>query len=88
MLQEKIKIKLKLNKVNSYIETRNYKEGVHPNGDAYSIRLNEHMDVWAGDTREEGDRLLGDSASPQLFYKESPVMFHIEKSTDDIREHI
>ena len=51
-LQNKVKFKLAWHKVDSHIETRTYKHGAKPQGDAYSIRLNQRVDVWAGETRD------------------------------------
>lgn len=41
MLHEKLRLKSTRNKVDSHIEIRKYKEGVNPNSDTYSIRLNK-----------------------------------------------
>ena len=72
-LQTKIKFKLIWDKVDSHIHTRTLKKGVLPNGDEYSIRLNEQADEWAGDIREEYTQ-YDDWCSPtQFFFKDSVV---------------
>ena len=65
---------MKWEKVDSYIETRQYKDGAKPKGDKYSIRLNKSVDVWAGEAREWGEVLLQGDESPQFFYPESRVI--------------
>ena len=44
MLQTKIKSKLYLEKVDSHIETKQYKQGVTSKGDKHSIQLNRQVD--------------------------------------------
>ena len=44
MLQTKIKSKLYLGKVDSHIETKQYKQGVTSKGDKHSIQLNRQVD--------------------------------------------
>ena len=51
MLQGKILIPLRWNKVDSHISERVYSEGTRPAGDEFSIRLNEVMDKWAEKAR-------------------------------------
>ena len=49
---KKTKINLEWHKVDSHIGSRIYKNCAKPQGDAYSIRLNSQVDIWAGETRE------------------------------------
>ena len=51
-LQSKIINPIKWNKVDSHINTRKYKEGQTPQGDIFSIMLNEVVDKWVGEVRE------------------------------------
>ena len=77
MLQDKIQFKLKWEKVDSHIETRQYKDGATPKGDKYSIRLNKSVDAWAGEAREWGEALLQGDESQQYFYSESQVIVQL-----------
>ena len=51
-LQDKIIIPVQWNKVDSHIKSRTYKKGQVPQGNKFSIRLNEVVDRWAGEVRE------------------------------------
>ena len=73
-LQDKIVMRIRWEKVDSHIATRVYKPGVKPKGDKFSIRLNQQVDVWAGNERERMEVILGNKESPQFLYKESKIM--------------
>ena len=77
MLQDKIQFKLKWEKVDSHIKTRQYKDGATPNGDKYSIRLNKSVDAWAGEAIEWGEALIQGDESPQYFYSESQAIVQL-----------
>jgi hypothetical protein len=80
MLQQRITFNLTWNKVDSHIESRKYAYGATPKGDECSIRLNQKVDKWAEEARVLGERLLGNEASPQYFYKPSTIMAKLGQS--------
>ena len=74
MLQQRLSISIRWNKVDSHIETWVYKEGQSPAGDALSIRLNQVVDAWAGEAWEAGQHTVESMWNPQIFYDESQIM--------------
>ena len=78
ILQEKLTIPLRWEKVDSHIEGRVYKEGQQPHGDELSIRLNTVMDKWAEQARETVARVDRNTRNPQVWYEESQVMVNLK----------
>ena len=75
-IQRLISIPLKWEKVDSHIEGKVYKEGVEPNGDEFSIRLNTVADDWAGKARTSHS-----GQYPQYFYPDGVVMVEMGDGT-------
>ena len=56
MLQDKIKMNINWNKVDSHIDKKTYKDRKKADGDEKFIRLNKVVDGRAGETREGGEK--------------------------------
>ena len=78
ILQEKLTIPLRWEKVDSHIEGMLYKEGQQPHGDELSIRLNTVMVKWAEHARETVARIYTNTRNPQVCYEESQVTVNLK----------
>ena len=77
-LQSKIIMPMQWKKVDSHIKARKYKDGLTPQGDKFSIRPNEVVDIWAGEVCEAVANKPLEVANPQIYFDKSRVMVQLE----------
>ena len=57
----------------------NYKKGQIPQGNKFSIQLNEMVDIWAGEVREPVVNKPLAVTNPQIYVDKSRVMVRLEE---------